>query len=206
VGGERGAGEGGGKSLLNGLDGAFGVRFLVTAGRQAEERREDVVAGQRRVSRLESAFSPEEDQRGDSPRVVPPNFLGHRPEKLEGRDHPFENRLGAFKGESQDERSVGVRPGRDQKRHEPAALGEIDVDVPEIGFETLPRWMGQRDERFLMPTSVLPQIALDLRVPTTVGVFVAKPPEELGGRMPLLGWCRLVIDQDLIDDRLNRPQ
>ena len=198
--------HGRGEPLLHGLDGPFGVRLLVAAGRHAEERGEDVVAGQRRVSRLELAFAPEVDQRGDGPRVVPPNLLGHRTEELEGRDHPFKDRLGAFEGESQDEGGVGVRPGRDQKRHEPAALGEIDVDVPEIGFETLARQMGQRNERFLTAASVLAEVALDLSVPAAVGVFVAESPEELGGGVPLLGRCGLVVDQDLVDDRLDRPQ
>ena len=65
--------------------------------------------------------------------------LGTRAEELEGRDHPFEDRLGALEGESQHEGGVGVGPGRDQERHEPAAVGEVDVDVAEIGFETLAR-------------------------------------------------------------------
>ena len=140
--------HGRGEPLLHGLDGPFGVGLLVAAGRHAEERREDVVAGQRRVSRLELALPPEVDQRGDGPGVVPPDLLGDRTEKLEGGDHPFKDRLGAFEGESQDEGGVGVGPGRDQKRHEPAAVGEIDVDVPEIGFETLAREMSQEGRTF----------------------------------------------------------
>jgi hypothetical protein len=164
------------------------------------------VAGQRRVARLELAFPPEVDQRGDGPGVVPPNLLGDRTEELEGRDHPLEDRLGTFEGQRQDEGGVGVRPGRDQKRHEPAALGKINVDVPEIGFETLTWRVGQWDERFLMPASMLPEIALDLSVPAAVGVLVAEPPEELGGGVPLLGGCGLVVAKDLVDDLLDRPQ
>ena len=164
------------------------------------------MAGQRRVARLALAFSPQEDQGGDRPGVVPPDLLGHGPEEFKGRDHPFEDGLGAFKGQGQDEGSVGVGPGRDQERHEPATVGEIDVDVSEIGFETLAREMSQRDERFLMPASVLPQIALHLGVPAAVVVLVAESPEELGGGVPLLGRGGLVVDQDLVDDRLDRPQ
>ena len=85
------------------------------------------------------AFASQEDQRGDGLGVVPPNLLGHGPEELEGRDHPFEDRLGALEGQRQDEGSVRVGPGRDQERHEPAAVGEIDVDVAEIGLEALAR-------------------------------------------------------------------
>ena len=42
------------------------------------------------------------------------------------------------------------------------------MDVPEIGFQTLARQMGQRNERFLMPTSVLLEVALELSVPAGV--------------------------------------
>ena len=66
--------------------------------------------------------------------------------------------------------------------------------------------MAQRDERFLMPASVLAEVALDLGVPAAVAVFVAEPPEELGGGVPLLGRGGLVVDEDLVDDRLDRPQ
>ena len=123
------------------------------------------MAGHRRVARLALAFAPHQDQRGDGPGVVPPDFLGYRTEELEGGDHPFEDCLGTLEGEGQDERCVRVGPGRDQKRHEPATVGEIDVDMSEIGFESLARQMSQRDERFHMTASVLPQIALHLGIP-----------------------------------------
>ena len=151
------AGHGRGEPLLHGLDGPLGVGLLVAAGRHAEERGEDVVAGQRRVARMELAFASQEDQRGDGPGVVPPDFLGDGAEELEGGDHAFEDRLGALEGQRQDEGGVRVGPGRDQERDEPAAVGEVDVDVAEIGFEALAREMSQRDERFLMPASVLAQ-------------------------------------------------
>ena len=87
-----------------------------------------------------------------------------------------------------------------------AAVGEVDVDVAEIGFEALAREMAQRDEGFLMRTSVLAQVALHLGVTAGVAVLVAEAPEELGGGVPLLGRCGLVVGQDLVDDRLERPQ
>ena len=190
-----------GESLLHRLDGPFGVGLLVAAGRHAEVRLEDVVAGQRRVARMKLAFAPQEDQRGDGPGVVPPDFLGHGPEELEGGDHPFEDRLGALERQRQDERSVRVGPGRDQERHEPAAVGEIDVDVSEIGFEALARQMPQRDEGFLMSPPVLADIALDLGIAAAVVVLVAEAPVDLRGGVPLLGRGGLVIDEDLVDDR-----
>ena len=195
-----------GEPFLHRLDGPFGVGLLVAAGRHAESRVKDVMAGQCRVSWMELAFASEQDQRGDGLGVVPPYLLGHGSEELEGRDHPFEDRLGALEGKRQDEGSVRVGPGRDQKRHEPAAVGEIDVDVSEIGFEALARKMAQRDERFLMPRSVLAHIALHLGIAAAVTVFVAEPPEDLSGGVPLLARGGLVVDQDLVNDRVKRPE
>ena len=71
---------------------------------------EDVVAGQRRVAGMDLAFASQEDQRGDGLGVVPPNFLGHAAEELEGPDHAFEDRLGALEGQSQDEGMRSSRP------------------------------------------------------------------------------------------------
>ena len=119
---------------------------------------------------------------------------------------PFEDRLGALERQGQDEGGVGVGPGGDQERDEPAAVGEVDVDVAEVGFEASAREMAQRDEGLLVPRPVLAHVALDLGIAAGVAVLVAEPPEDLGGGMPLLGRCGLVVDQDLIDDRLERPQ
>ena len=47
---------------------------------------------------------------------------------------------------------------------------------------------------------------MDLSVPAAVVVLVAESPEDLGGGVPLLGRSGLVVDQDLVDDRLDRPQ
>ena len=57
-----------------------------------------------------------------------------------------------------------------------------------------------------MPASVLTQVALHLGIAAAVAVLVAEPPEDLGGGVPLLGRGGLVVDEDLVDDRLNRPQ
>ena len=79
------------------------------------------------------------------------------------------------------------------------------MDVAEIGFESLTGKMSQRNKRFLLPASVLAQIALHLSIPASVAVFVAEAPEDLGGGVPLLGRGVFVVDEDLVDDRLERP-
>ena len=202
----RGEGHGRGEPLLNPFDGGLGVGLLIAACRRAEPGIEGVVTGQRRVSRIELAFPPLENQRGDGLGIVPPDFFGHGPKELEGRDHAFENRLGALEGQRQNERRVRVSPGRDQERYEPATIGEIDVDVTEVGFESFTGKMPQRDERFLMPWAVRSHIALHLGVPAAVALLVTETPEHLGSGMPLLGRGVFVIDKDLVDDRLKRSQ
>ena len=81
-----------------------------------------------------------------------------------------------------------------RKGIEPPTLGEVDVDVAEIGFEALARKMPQRDEGLLIPATVLQQIALHLGIAATVTVFVAKATEDLGGGVPLLGRGGFVVD------------
>ena len=57
-----------------------------------------------------------------------------------------------------------------------------------------------------MPRPVLAHVALHLDIHAAVAVLVADPPEHLSGGVPLLGRSGLVVDQDLIDDRLKRPE
>ena len=140
--------DGGGEAALHGPDGALGVGLFVAASRHAEKRLEDVVAGQRGVSGMELSFPPEQDQGGDCFGVVPPDFLRDGLEELEGCDHAFEDRLGALEWQSQNEGIIRVGPGGNQERNKPAAVGEIDMDMAEIGFEALARKMAQRDECF----------------------------------------------------------
>jgi hypothetical protein len=80
------------------------------------------------------------------------------------------------------------------------------VDVSEIRFETLACEVAQRDERFLTAMSVLAKVPLNLGVSAGIPVLVAKATVDLSGSVALLGRGRLVVDQDLIDDRLERPQ
>ena len=65
------SGHGGGQAALHGLDGPLGVGLLVAPRGHAATGVEDVVTGQRGVSRVELTFAPFEDQRGDRFGVVP---------------------------------------------------------------------------------------------------------------------------------------
>ena len=161
------------------------------------------MAGQRRVAGMELALPPLQDRGGDGLGVVPPDFLGDAAEELEGGDHTGEDGLGALEWQRQDERRVGVGPGGDQERHGPSAVGEVDVDVAEIGLEPPARKMGQRDEGLLMSAFVLEYVALDLTVAAAVAVLVLEATKDLHGGVALLGGCLLVVGQDTVDDRLE---
>ena len=154
---------------------------------------------------MELALAALKDQRSNSSWVIPPHFLGHGAIELEGRDHPREDRLGALKRQRQHKGSVGVGPGGDEEGDQPAALGEVDVDVTEIGFQASARQVRQRDERLLMTPAMPAHVALHLGVSAAVSVLGAEAAKHLSGGVPLLGRGRLVGEEDLVDDRLDRP-
>ena len=78
--------------------------------------------------------------------------------------------------------------------------------MSEIGFETLTCEVAQRDERFLAAMSVLAKVPLNLGVSAGILMLVAKATMDLSGSVALLGRGGLVVDQDLIDNRLERSQ
>ena len=63
--------------------------------------------------------------------------------------------------------------------------------------------MGQGDEGLLVPPSMPADVALDLGVAAEVAGLVAEPSVDLGGGVPLLGRCGLVVGEDLVDGGLE---
>jgi hypothetical protein len=90
----------GGEPPLRGLDGPLGVGLLVAVRRQAEERVEGVVAGQRGVAGMGLALAAAEDQGGDGPGVVPPDLACGTAEGVEGGDQARQDGLGALGGQA----------------------------------------------------------------------------------------------------------
>jgi hypothetical protein len=192
-----------GEPALDGFDGPLGIGLLLAASRHAELGVEEVVAGQRGVAGMELSLASLKDQRRDRLGVVPPQFLGDHLEELEGRDQALEDRLGALERERQDEGSVGTGPGGDEEGDRASAVGEVDLDVTEIGFEPLAGEMPQRHEGFLMSSPMPPDVASHLAITTVIAVLVAETTEHLHGRVSLLGRGPLVVGQDLVDDGLE---
>ena len=156
--------HGGGESPLDGLDGALGVGLLVAPGRHAELGLEEVVAGQGGIAGMDLALPALEDQGGDGLEVVPPDLPGHAAEELEGTDHAFEERLDPLERQGQGEGGVRVGPGGDQDRDGPAAVGEVDVDLTEVGLDAASGQVAHGDEGLSGAATVLEDVALDLGV------------------------------------------
>src|SRR5579871_3779410 len=113
----------------------------------------------------------------------------------------MQDRLGAFAGQGDGERRVGVTPGDDQNRDLPPTVREVDVNVAEVGLGTNARSVLQRDERFPAVQSLLLQVAADLVVLAGVALLGDQTPVDLTGGMPLLTRGRLIGGENLIDER-----
>ena len=107
-------------------------------------------------------------------------------------------------GRSRRRRRVG--PGGDKEGDLPPTVGEVDVNVTEVGLEALAGEMPQGDEGLTVRAVVLAEIALYLAVTAVVSVLVTEAAKDLRRGMPLLGGSILVVGQDLVDDGLKRPQ
>jgi hypothetical protein len=176
--------------------GILSIRLFVAPSRHAEERTENVVAGQGQISRMNLSFAPEKNCGSDGLGIVPPNLLGNTVKELEGPDHAFEDRFGPLEGQRQNERVIGIGPRRHQERNELTSVGKIDVNVAEVSFKPLTREMPQRNECLLFSPTMFEQIALHLGVAAVVTVLVAKAPVQLSGGVPLLGRGGLVVSKD----------
>ena len=138
--------------------------------------------------------------------VIPPQLDRHALEEREGFDQSVQNRLGAFGRQRQGERRVRVTPGDDQDRNLTPALGEVDVDVAEVGLGTHARPMLQRDEGLAAVESSLPEVAADLIVLAGVPLLGDQTPVNLRGGVPLLARGGLIGGKDLIHKWSKRPE
>ena len=205
-------GHGRGPVALQVANTAFDVRLLLRLANHAETRLESVVTDQGLIAVVELPLPADEQMRHHRLGIVPPQLPRHATEERERLDQAMQDGLGAFGRQGNRERTIGIGPGREQHGNEPAAVGEIDVDVAEVGFEPLSGIVVERDERLPLRPSLGQEVLAHALVAAGIVVFVAQTPENLGDRVPLLAGRVLISAQDLvnhrlegIDDRRHRP-
>jgi hypothetical protein len=140
---------------------------------------------------------------GNGRGVVPPELPGHAAEEVEGRDEAVEDGLGPLGGEGEGERGVGVAPGDDEDGHESPAVGEVDVDVAEVGLGAMTGGVVERDEGLAGGVASVLEVALDRVVTAGVPVLGNEPAVDLGGGVPLLAGGGAVGVEDGVDGALE---
>jgi len=138
--------------------------------------------------------------------IVPPHLARHTAKEREGLDEAVKDRLGPLRGQGQHERAIGVAPSRHQHRNLPAPVGEIDVEVTKVGFQTLAGIVIERDERLAALAALSADIMPHPLIAALVAVLGLQPPPELLHRVPLLARRLLVAGEDGIENRLERIQ
>jgi len=156
------------------------------------------MAGQRRIARMDLAVATDQQLQRHGFRVVPPDLAWDAAEILEPLNHPFQNGFHTLGRQRDRKRTVRVRPHQNQNRNRTTPLGEIDVDLPEVGLQPLARIMRQRNERFPLTLPALPDIAPHGVVAALIPL-ASQTPEDLHHRMTLLRRRLLVRGEDLVD-------
>ena len=85
------------------------------------------------------------------------------------------------------EGSVRVGPGGDEEGDLPPTVGEVDVNVTEVGLEAMAGEMSEGDEGLTVRAVVLAEIALHLAVTAVVSVLVTEAATDLHAVCRCLG-------------------
>jgi hypothetical protein len=196
-------GHGRGPVALQEADAAFDARLLLGPPNQAEQRLEQVVTGQGLIAVMELPIAADKDVRRNGLGIVPPEFMRHATKEGESLGQAVQDGFGALTRQGDGEGAVRVAPGDQQHGNELAARREIDVDVAEVGFETLAGIVGERDEGLGRPRRLRTDIEADAFGTAGVAVLVAEAAKDLGGRVPLLPRCLLIGAEDVVDEGLE---
>lgn len=189
---------------LQQLHSVLDVRLFVTASRQAEQRLEVVVTGQRLPALVQFPLAATQNRGRDRFRIVPPQFLGHATKKLKRRHRTVQDRFGLLARQSDRERGVRVGPRHQQDRYRASAFREVDPDLTEVALGPLAWLVRQGKKRFASPTPLRGHVSPHLVVAADVLLFVPQPPEELRRRVTLLARRLLIFDENRVDPLLVR--
>ena len=180
------------------------MRLFVTASRQAEQRLEVVVTGQRLPALVQLPLSATQDRGRDRLRIIPPQFLGHATKERKGRHRAVQDRLGLLARQCDRERGVRVGPRHEQDRNLAAAFREVDPDLAEVALGPLAWLVRQREKRFALAAPRRGHVPPHLVVAADVLLFVSQPPEEMRRRVTLLARRLFVRGENRIDPLLVR--
>ena len=183
---------------------SFHARLLLRLTHPAEERLEGVMASQGLVTLVQLPLATDEHMRHHGLGIVPPHFPRHAAKEGETLDHAVQDGLGTFTRQGEGERTIRVSPGEQQDRDLAAAIGEVDVDMAKIGFQTLARIVVEGDERLARAALLAGDIQPHAVVAAGVVVLGVQTAIDLGGGVLLLGRSLFIGVQDGIDDRFER--
>ena len=175
------------------------VRLFVTTSRQAEERLEVIVTGQRLPALVQLSLSATEDPGRNRLRIVPPQFFGDATEKLKRRHRAVQDRLSLLAGQRDGEGGVRVRPCHEQDRNLAAAFREVDPDLAEVALGPLAWLVRQREERFALAAPLRGHVPPHLVIAADVLLFVSQSSEEMRRCMTLLARRLFVRSQNRIN-------
>ncbi|OWK41003.1 hypothetical protein [Fimbriiglobus ruber] len=87
-----------------------------------------------------------------------------------------------------------------------STLGEVDLNVSEVGLATVAGGMVEGEEGLALLVASVPEVALDGVIAAGVVVLVDETSKDLGGGVALLRGGGLIGREDGIDDRLEGPE
>jgi hypothetical protein len=152
---------------------------------------------------MQGSLTPLTKVNGDGGGVVPPEFVRHSFEEVEGCDLTVEDRFGAFGGQSDGEGSVGETPGDHENGDEFSAFGKVDVDVAEVGFTTAAGEVIEGHEGFALIAFSLLKVSSNLVVATPGPVFGHEPASNILGCVALVSRGVLIGEENGINAGLK---
>ena len=172
-------------------------RLLVSPGRQAEQRLENIVARQSGITPVDPAGSTAQNGVGDRFGIVPPDFFGNAVKKIKRLRHAFENRFGSLRGKRNRKRGIRVRPDQYQHIHFATTVGEIDLDFSKVCFDPLTGLMIERDECFALLLAMFDQKPPNRGITSLVTMLGGKSLEDSHDCVTLFRRSRFVVFENL---------
>lgn len=198
--------HGRGPLSLQVVDAVLHSRLLGGGRGHAELGSEGIVRRQSGISRMQGAFASLEDVQSNGRGIVPPQLGGDAVEEAERLDKSVQDGFGPFGGQGDGEGSVGVTPSHQEHGDLASAIGEVDVNVSEVGFGPYAGSMIERNEGGPLVSASLLDMTSDLIVATAIAMLGDEPAIDLHGGVSLFARGVLVGIEDVIDETAEGPE